>query len=256
MSLRDRLSRRQNGPIPAPAPDVAAVVPATDARAAIQRGGASLTSGMYGRKIEEEVLTPIDRVKIDLHRKLVERLDLEALEEINDERIINAEIRAVVTELLREESTPLTLADRENIIEQVLYEITGLGPLEPLFRDLTISDILVNGRKIGGNAQRRLRHAIFQHGSIPLHDMLGQAVQYLRETPADLDEGTTCLTTQGIHCQETILRTMLADVFREAMGVTLTPAGLTRLIRMARPASRHSFAAVLTSILSPALLVE
>ena len=88
-------------------------------------------------------------------------------------------------------------------------------------------DILVNGRKIGGNAQRRLRHAIFQHGSIPLHDMLGQAVQYLRETPADLDEGTTCLTTQGIHCQETILRTMLADVFREAMGVTLTPAGLT-----------------------------
>jgi pilus assembly protein CpaF len=102
---------------------------------------------MYGRKIEEEVLTPVDRVKIDLHRKLVERLDLEALEEINDERIINAEIRAVVTELLREESTPLTLADRENIIEQVLYEITGLGPLEPLFRDLTISDILVNGSK-------------------------------------------------------------------------------------------------------------
>src|SRR4029079_3691541 len=102
---------------------------------------------MYGRKIEEEVLTPVDRVKIDLHRKLVERLDLEALEEIDDERIINAEIRAVVTELLREESTPLTLADRESIIEQVLYEITGLGPLEPLFRDLTISDILVNGSK-------------------------------------------------------------------------------------------------------------
>jgi pilus assembly protein CpaF len=109
--------------------------------------GATVTSGMYGRKIEEEILSPVDRVKIDLHRKLVERLDLEALEEINDERIINAEIRAVVTELLREESTPLTLADRESIIEQVLYEITGLGPLEPLFRDLTISDILVNGSK-------------------------------------------------------------------------------------------------------------
>jgi pilus assembly protein CpaF len=114
----------------------------------VPRGtGASVSSGMYGRKIEEEVLTAVDRVKIDLHRKLVERLDLEALEEINDERIINAEIRAVVTELLREEQTPLTLADRENIIEQVLYEITGLGPLEPLFRDLTISDILVNGSK-------------------------------------------------------------------------------------------------------------
>ena len=133
MSLRDRLTRRQNGPVPT-APPVAVPVPvAADGRVAPSpRGpGATVTSGMYGRKIEEEVLTPVDRVKIDLHRKLVERLDLEALEEINDERIINSEIRAVVTELLREESTPLTLADRENIIEQVLYEITGLGPLEP-----------------------------------------------------------------------------------------------------------------------------
>ena len=151
MSLRDRLTKRQNGPVPT-APPVAPPVPVattTDGRVPpTMRGtGATVTSGMYGRKIEEEVLTPVDRVKIDLHRKLVERLDLEALEEINDERIINSEIRAVVTELLREESTPLTLADRENIIEQVLYEITGLGPLEPLFRDLTISDILVNGSK-------------------------------------------------------------------------------------------------------------
>ena len=150
MSLRDRLTKRQNGPVPTAPPVVAPIPVATaDGRVApTPRGtGATVTSGMYGRKIEEEVLTPVDRVKIDLHRKLVERLDLEALEEINDERIINAEIRAVVTELLREESTPLTLADRENIIEQVLYEITGLGPLEPLFRDLTISDILVNGSK-------------------------------------------------------------------------------------------------------------
>src|SRR5947207_15984662 len=125
MSLRDLLTKRQNGPVPTALPVVPAVpVPATDGRVApTMRGtGATVTSGMYGRKIEEEVLTPVDRVKIDLHRKLVERLDLEALEEINDERIINAEIRAVVTELLREESTPLTLADRENIIEQVLYE--------------------------------------------------------------------------------------------------------------------------------------
>lgn len=81
------------------------------------------------------------------HRKLIERLDLEALEQIPDERLLNSEIRAVVIELLREESTPLTVADREDIIEQVLYEITGLGPIEPLFRDLSISDILVNGSK-------------------------------------------------------------------------------------------------------------
>jgi pilus assembly protein CpaF len=105
------------------------------------------SSGIYGRRIEVEPVSAIDQVKIDLHRKLIERLDLEALEQIPDERLLNSEIRAVVIELLREESTPLTVADREVIIEQVLYEITGLGPIEPMFRDLSISDILVNGSK-------------------------------------------------------------------------------------------------------------
>jgi pilus assembly protein CpaF len=102
---------------------------------------------MYGRREEEEVLSPIDQVKIDLHKRLIERLDLDALEQISDERIVHTEIRAVVTDLLAEESIPLTVADREDIVEQVLYEITGLGPIEPLFRDLSISDILVNGAK-------------------------------------------------------------------------------------------------------------
>jgi pilus assembly protein CpaF len=102
---------------------------------------------MYGKRIEIEPVSALDQVKIDLHRKLIDRLDLEALEQIPDERLLNSEIRAVVIELLREESTPLTVADREDIIEQVLYEITGLGPIEPMFRDLSISDILVNGSK-------------------------------------------------------------------------------------------------------------
>jgi pilus assembly protein CpaF len=147
MSLRDRLTGRPNGGEPAkPAIPVPA---AAEPRPQIVPHGsvAAVTSGMYGRRIDDEVLSPIDRVKIDLHRKLIERLDLEALEQITDERVVNSEIRAVVTELLREEPTPLTVADRESIIEQVLYEITGLGPIEPLFRDLTISDILVNGSK-------------------------------------------------------------------------------------------------------------
>jgi pilus assembly protein CpaF len=108
---------------------------------------ATPSSGIYGRRIEVEPISALDQVKIDLHRKLIERLDLEALEQIPDERLLNSEIRAVVIELLREESTPLTVADREDIIEQVLYEITGLGPIEPMFRDLSISDILVNGSK-------------------------------------------------------------------------------------------------------------
>ncbi|MBA3406161.1 MAG: CpaF family protein [Gemmatimonadaceae bacterium] len=152
MSLRDRLMGRQNGSgagVTVDEPETAVTESAAaPAQAAMPRGGqTAVSSGMYGRRIEQETLTTLDRVKVDLHRKLIERLDLEALEQITDERLINAEIRAVVVELLRGEATPLSLADREDIIEHVLYEITGLGPIEPLFRDLSISDILVNGSK-------------------------------------------------------------------------------------------------------------
>jgi pilus assembly protein CpaF len=154
MSLRDRLTRRTNGPA-----GTTPLVPATEQSDGSQQVSAArptpvprmpaptVSSGIYGRRIEVETVSAIDQVKIDLHRKLIERLDLEALEQIPDERLLNSEIRAVVIELLREESTPLTVADREDIIEQVLYEITGLGPIEPMFRDLSISDILVNGSK-------------------------------------------------------------------------------------------------------------
>ena len=155
MSLRDRLTRRQNGttsPIAAP---VGATTPSGQVPAVTgprhtpvsKAPAVGVSSGMYGRRIDVEQVSPIDQVKIDLHRKLIERLDLEALEQIPDERLLNSEIRSVVIELLRQESTPLTVADREDIIEQVLYEITGLGPIEPLFRDMSISDILVNGSK-------------------------------------------------------------------------------------------------------------
>ncbi|MDP9178639.1 MAG: CpaF family protein [Gemmatimonadota bacterium] len=146
MSLRDRLTRRNGG---APVKPAVPVPVAAEPRQPMTPRGSvpTVTSGMYGRRIEDEVLSAVDRVKIDLHRKLIERLDLEALERITDERVVNSEIREVVTELLRDEPTPLTVADRESIIEQVLYEITGLGPIEPLFRDLSISDILVNGSK-------------------------------------------------------------------------------------------------------------
>jgi pilus assembly protein CpaF len=154
MSLRDRLTRKNNGgvtPLTAPPVEGAAdgAQPGTAIRPTPTPRTASPTqsSGIYSRRIEVEPVSALDQVKIDLHRKLIERLDLEALEQIPDERLLNSEIRAVVIELLREESTPLTVADREDIIEQVLYEITGLGPIEPMFRDLSISDILVNGSK-------------------------------------------------------------------------------------------------------------
>ena len=104
-------------------------------------------SSMYSQRSELPALSQVDQLKVDLHRRLVERLDLSALERVQDERVLTAQIRQAVMEFLRTEQAPLSAAEREEIVEQIIYEVTGLGPLEPLFRDPTISDILVNGPK-------------------------------------------------------------------------------------------------------------
>jgi pilus assembly protein CpaF len=80
-----------------------------------------------------------------LHRTLVDRLDLAALETLADERQVAARVRQAVAELLRSEPTPLAQGERDALVEQVLHEVTGLGPIEPLVRDPAVSDILVNG---------------------------------------------------------------------------------------------------------------
>ncbi|HJR66010.1 MAG TPA: CpaF family protein [Gemmatimonadaceae bacterium] len=104
-------------------------------------------SGMYtgGRGREQPTLSAVEQLKVDLHRRLIERLDLEALEQVKDEAELSRQIRAAVVEFLRAEQTPLSQNEREEVVEQIVYEIIGLGPIEPLFRDPTISDILVNG---------------------------------------------------------------------------------------------------------------
>src|SRR5829696_533130 len=100
MSLKDRLTRR-NGGAPTSVPVAVPAAPPGEKLPVMRGTGPAVTSGMYGRRIEDEVLSAIDKVKIDLHRRLIERLNLEALELITDERVVNSEIRAVVTELLR-----------------------------------------------------------------------------------------------------------------------------------------------------------
>ena len=87
----------------------------------------------------------INEFKLRLHRQLIEHLDLAALERLDDESKIANEIRTAVTDLLQQDAIPLSRAEREEVIEGILYEVTGLGPIEPLFRDPEISDILVNG---------------------------------------------------------------------------------------------------------------
>jgi pilus assembly protein CpaF len=83
------------------------------------------------------------QLRAGVHRKLLNRLNLEALAQADRSRA-ESEIRTLLLELLAEEATPLSLAERETLFGEILDDVFGLGPLEPLLHDPTISDILVN----------------------------------------------------------------------------------------------------------------
>jgi pilus assembly protein CpaF len=82
-------------------------------------------------------------LRASVHRKLLNRLNLEALATADRARA-EGEIRSLLGLLLSEEATPLSLTERETLFGEVLDDVFGLGPLEPLLRDPAISDILVN----------------------------------------------------------------------------------------------------------------
>ena len=85
-------------------------------------------------------------LKGSVHRKLLNRLNLEALSNVDRARE-ESEIRTLLTELLVEENTPLSLQEREMLFGELIDDVFGLGPLEPLLRDPAVSDILVNTAK-------------------------------------------------------------------------------------------------------------
>src|SRR4051812_49918794 len=85
-------------------------------------------------------------LKANVHRKLLNRLNLEALASADRPRA-EAEIRTLLFELISEEGIPLSMTEREAFFSDVIDEVFGLGPLEPLLRDPGVSDILVNTYK-------------------------------------------------------------------------------------------------------------
>jgi len=90
--------------------------------------------------------TEFEELKRRIHGKLVDKLDLSRVSELEGE-VLKREIRLVVEHLCDSEDTLLNRAERERLIEEVLDETFGLGPLELLLKDPTISDILINGPK-------------------------------------------------------------------------------------------------------------
>jgi pilus assembly protein CpaF len=81
-------------------------------------------------------------LKHQLHRKLLERINLERLAEIDAPRV-RREVRVAVAAMVDEVAPQLPKQDHENLVDEVLNEVFGLGPLEPLMQDPGISDILV-----------------------------------------------------------------------------------------------------------------
>jgi len=100
-------------------------------------------TGWVNRLFNSEGSTPeFQELKFTLHRKLLDRINLEALSSMSGERV-RAEVRTAVARLVDEEKTPLSLVEKDRVIEEILDEVFGLGPLEPLLQDPAISDILV-----------------------------------------------------------------------------------------------------------------
>jgi pilus assembly protein CpaF len=97
-------------------------------------------------------------MKFAIHRKLLDRINLEAVYAMPGDRV-RQEIRPSVAKLISEEKTPLSSQEKDQLIEEVLDEVFGLGPLEPLLRDRAVSDILVTTPRLiyverGGKLER------------------------------------------------------------------------------------------------------
>src|SRR4029077_11990578 len=90
--------------------------------------------------------TDFGAVKATIHRKLLQKLNLDRLTEIRREDV-RREVAQILEALVVGESTPMNLQERERLAQEVLDEVFGLGPLEPLLADPTVSDILVNTYK-------------------------------------------------------------------------------------------------------------
>ena len=92
-----------------------------------------------------ELHNSLDKYKADIHKILISRLDLEKLSRVNSDQARQA-ITGIVKEIMADQRVPLNFEEQERIQADLLDEVFGLGPLEPLLRDSKISDILVNDK--------------------------------------------------------------------------------------------------------------
>src|SRR6202167_1787703 len=90
-------------------------------------------------------LLNLENYKAEIHRTLISKLDLEKLSRVNSSQARQA-VSGIVKEIIADQRVPLNFDEQEKIKADLLDEVFGLGPLEPLLRDLKISDIMVNDK--------------------------------------------------------------------------------------------------------------
>jgi pilus assembly protein CpaF len=115
-------------------------VPQPAAVAAAAKAGAPAKTKVSKEKVEQ-----FSALKMRLHRKLIDQLDLTRM--VGDDESLRNQVKDIVSHLAEQENTLLNYNERQRLINEVLDETFGLGPLEVLLTDPTISDILVNGPK-------------------------------------------------------------------------------------------------------------
>ena len=137
-----RVTRVPQPPQPKPATEPVTPAPAPHARLRkpMPASPAQTAPQDRDRKRKER----LGEIKLELHRALLDNLNLSALEHASEAELRN-EISAISTEILTEKNIVLNREDRQTLNKELYDEVTGLGPLETLLQDDTISDILVNG---------------------------------------------------------------------------------------------------------------
>jgi pilus assembly protein CpaF len=113
--------------------------------AAAKWSARTIGDGAAGQEDRMRPLTPAEREwKESIYERLLKVLDLSLLATVEDTDA-RRQIREVCENLITDERAPLSVASRQTIIRRIEDEVLGLGPLEPLLADKTVSDILVNG---------------------------------------------------------------------------------------------------------------
>ena len=100
-------------------------------------------NGASGPDFGEETSKIFQDARTRVHRQLLERLNLASVAN-RDRAEVDEEIRKIVRQLLAQDEAPLNREEKERLLQEILDDVFGLGPLQPLVDDLTISDILVN----------------------------------------------------------------------------------------------------------------